>query len=316
MTEQMDRSPIRSRSRSVPSASRLVAATASQISIDNTSDERSYVQSAAEDRAQQLDKLSPVQQAWGDWLRLRSYDWFVTLTFIDPIHPEQAEKRFRRWISVIERHPARSHHGPCRWVASWERQRRGVLHAHGLIADVGGIPYTAAGAIWHQVGRGYALIRPYDPERGAAYYLAKQGDIAFSDGGAHSTPDTAQGSSSHHTCTPAATTPQRDTGGTAAMEELVIAVFDDLGIVNGATVRLRLVKRRGELLFDIRKVRNDSFMPQGIELTLEMLTRLLVQKDRLLGAMDDAPATAKSHTTPRLNRTARSSQRQRATPVA
>lgn len=68
------------------------------------------------------------------------------------------------------------------------------------------------------------------------------------------------------------------------MEERLIAAFEDLGSVNGARVSVRLVHRRGQLLLDIRKVRNGAFMPQGIELSPEMLNRFLTQGSTILAA--------------------------------
>jgi hypothetical protein len=72
--------------------------------------------------------------------------------------------------------------------------------------------------------------------------------------------------------------------GERRMEERLVAAFDDLGIVNGARVSVRLVHRRGQLLLVIRKVRNGAFMPQGIELSPDMLNRFLTQGPRILAA--------------------------------
>jgi hypothetical protein len=69
------------------------------------------------------------------------------------------------------------------------------------------------------------------------------------------------------------------------MEEDVVAVFDDLGIVNGARISVRLVYRRGQLLLDIRKVRGKAFMPQGIELPPALVRRLFAQLSAIIAKL-------------------------------
>jgi len=69
------------------------------------------------------------------------------------------------------------------------------------------------------------------------------------------------------------------------MEERVVAVFEDLGLVNGARVSVRLVYRRGELFLDIRKMRNGAYMPQGIELPPDMVRRLFAQLPAIIAKL-------------------------------
>jgi len=69
------------------------------------------------------------------------------------------------------------------------------------------------------------------------------------------------------------------------MEEEVVAVFADLGIVNGARISVRLVYRRGQLLLDIRKMRNGAFMPQGVELPPALVRGLFAQARAIIAKL-------------------------------
>jgi hypothetical protein len=75
------------------------------------------------------------------------------------------------------------------------------------------------------------------------------------------------------------------------MEEVVVAVFDDLGTVNGARISVRLVYRRGQLFLDIRKMRNGAYMPQGVELPTDMVRRLHAQYPAILAKLLPDSAT-------------------------
>jgi hypothetical protein len=124
---------------------------------------------------------SSVQVAMGDWLRRLPWNAFATLTLAAPVHPEQAHKRYMRWIAALTRHPARrAAHGPVIWARGTELQGRGVIHFHALIAGVAPIPVFAASKLWEQIGGGYARIYPYTWSLGAAYYFGKDGDVDFS----------------------------------------------------------------------------------------------------------------------------------------
>ncbi len=128
-------------------------------------------------RAQLSATLPPLQAAWGDWLASFKWNWFVTGTFAVDVHPEQARKRWLRWIDVLEHHPDHSPALPIIWARADEQQRRQVIHCHALIASVDGVSIFGAAKLWQRNGGGWAHIRPYSSGRGAAYYLAKGGDI-------------------------------------------------------------------------------------------------------------------------------------------
>jgi len=122
-----------------------------------------------------------VQKAIGDWVYRRPWNWFVTLTFAAQVHPEQADKRYLRWIAALTHHPARrAAPGPVVWARGTELQGREVIHYHALIAGVAPISVFAASKLWEKIGGGHARIYPYTWDLGAAYYFGKAGDVDFS----------------------------------------------------------------------------------------------------------------------------------------
>jgi len=95
----------------------------------------------------------------------------VTLTFAAAVHPEQADKRFQSWVRDLRKRERRG----VRWVRTLESQERQVLHIHALFW-FGGREEARRLIVmhrWEEIGQGYARIFPYNPQRGAAYYLGK-----------------------------------------------------------------------------------------------------------------------------------------------
>ena len=126
-------------------------------------------------------------EAWAEFLERWSWDWFCTLTFRgDAVHPEAADKRFRVWVSKINRElygPRWWKHGQgVRWVRALETQRRGVIHYHALLGGAGVDELRRLSWMdeWVRLA-GYARIEP--PENGAAVraycakYVAKGGEL-------------------------------------------------------------------------------------------------------------------------------------------
>ncbi len=117
-------------------------------------------------------------QAWGDFLAPWPWSWFTTHTFEDRTHPEAAIKCWNRWIHQLNReifgvrYTARLQDGVL-WVRGLEYQKRGVIHFHALVGrvpdDVGRFDFMKR---WELLA-GYARIFPYDPVKGARYYLGK-----------------------------------------------------------------------------------------------------------------------------------------------
>lgn len=80
-----------------------------------------------------------VCDGWIQLLGRYSWDWFVTMTFRgDYTHPESADKRWRLWVSMVNRQL----YGPrwykkkqsVDWIRALELQQRGVIHYHALMS--------------------------------------------------------------------------------------------------------------------------------------------------------------------------------------
>lgn len=123
---------------------------------------------------------SSLTEAWGTFLRERPWDLIAHLTFPDRVHPEQAARRFSRWITQLDRNPIRGVRSPIIWVRGTEYQQRGVVHYHALLAGTGSLPPFVAIRLWARVAGGTARILPYDPRLGGAYYITKRGDVDVS----------------------------------------------------------------------------------------------------------------------------------------
>jgi len=71
--------------------------------------------------------------------RFEPFEWYATLTFRYPTHPEAAHKAFKRWIIHINEslygNRYRQHRKGICWVRALEFQRREVAHFHCLIGS-------------------------------------------------------------------------------------------------------------------------------------------------------------------------------------
>jgi len=149
----------------------------------------------AHTRRRWLDSRTAERDAWADWL---GTDWaaFATLTFRG--HPpgtgrcRKSHDRLVRWLD-------RTHASPPRYFVGYEvgEQGRGHLHAlyHGIrvfplqrtLGAIGAGSSTGAGlgtggstevpflwlSEWWRREFGRAQVVPYNPDRGAGYYLTK-----------------------------------------------------------------------------------------------------------------------------------------------
>jgi len=83
--------------------------------------------------------LGDLRTAWVGFLDRWTWDLFGNHTFREDAHPEAAFKTFRLFISILNRKlygPRWHKHGHgIRWVCAMERQRRGVVHFHSLLAS-------------------------------------------------------------------------------------------------------------------------------------------------------------------------------------
>lgn len=134
-----------------------------------------------------------VQQAYGDWLAQFRWQWFCTLTFRDPPHPETAEKRFGYWVHRLNQtlygRRYKRHHQGIYWVLALEYHKSGVIHFHALLGDQEDLNVRLlridAAALWVELA-GFAKIDPIDEKlvavtRYVSKYVTKGGDLTLSD---------------------------------------------------------------------------------------------------------------------------------------
>lgn len=79
---------------------------------------------------------------YADWLLsdLWGWQWYNTLTFTEDIHPEQADKYYRRWVRRLNENfwgkRFRRYGKGITWIRGLEFQKRGTLHFHSLFAGL------------------------------------------------------------------------------------------------------------------------------------------------------------------------------------
>lgn len=124
-------------------------------------------------------------EAWIQFIRkLEPLDWFCTFTFKDPVHPEQANRRYHRFLRILNEYRFgkrfREKGLGVLSVNATEWQKREVLHFHSVIG--GGLQDVDRFAwmeLWNR-DNGFARIFPYDPAGAPGYvskYVVKGGEI-------------------------------------------------------------------------------------------------------------------------------------------
>lgn len=110
-----------------------------------------------------------LSEAWGQFLSQFPWDWFVTLTFREPVPSFRAYRMFRRFVADIERAAGL----PIAWFLVFEYgARNGRLHIHALMSNTAHLSRLWWLDEWNRRA-GYARILPFDCRRGAVYYCAK-----------------------------------------------------------------------------------------------------------------------------------------------
>jgi hypothetical protein len=120
--------------------------------------------------------MRALQDAWIGFLRQWAWQWFCTFTFRDMVHPESAEKRFRPFVSKINREL----YGPrwfkkgkgILWVRALEFQRRGVIHYHAMFAGVQDLRRLTWMDIWNELA-GFARIEAIRDTTAVRRYVSK-----------------------------------------------------------------------------------------------------------------------------------------------
>lgn len=108
-----------------------------------------------------------ISSAWGSWLSAYPWSHWGTLTFAaGEFSHEAATRAWSRFVSHVFHHEALE-----AWFVGHEVGARGRLHLHCLL---GCVPRPSS-EVWEWWFKRYGRneIRGYDPERGAAHYVAK-----------------------------------------------------------------------------------------------------------------------------------------------
>ena len=123
-----------------------------------------------------------LKEAMGDWLgKLAPWDVFSTWTFSRPVTLNGAMYWGRRHIQWLEKTAGQPIYA---FVGAERGDRGGLLHLHGLVGNVAHLkPYCGIRqnpGTWglkccmlHAWPAGIARVLPYDPARGAAYYVGR-----------------------------------------------------------------------------------------------------------------------------------------------
>jgi len=82
-----------------------------------------------------------LKEAWINFIKgYEPFNWYVTLTFREPKHPESADKAFFRWIRHINEclygRRYREKKKGVTWIKCMEYQKRDVIHFHCLIGEI------------------------------------------------------------------------------------------------------------------------------------------------------------------------------------
>jgi hypothetical protein len=119
--------------------------------------------------------------AWVELVGRGVWDWFVTLTFREPVHPESAGKRFREFLARVQAvRDVRSllDQPAVLWLCAMERQQRGVIHFHVLLGNVQVLSYALVRESWtHGFSWVERIARAEDVARYCAKYVLKGGEL-------------------------------------------------------------------------------------------------------------------------------------------
>lgn len=117
-----------------------------------------------------------LSEGMGRWLSTFRWQWWCTLTFRSDFTLNSARRAARNFFLTVE--DAASHPVGGFWAIERHRYRgRGdpaslVPHVHALVTNVTGVSRRA---VWERCYRrwGRTRIEPYDPTKGASFYIAK-----------------------------------------------------------------------------------------------------------------------------------------------
>ena len=129
--------------------------------------------------------------AFGEFLSRPQWDWYTTHTFkAEYVSPKQADRAWYSWFNSLRMAAKAKGLTPSIYGEAApfyfrvaEYQDRGTLHFHSLIGNCGDVRRLLFKDFWEL--QGFARVEKYNPELGAANYVAKylnkaDGDIRFS----------------------------------------------------------------------------------------------------------------------------------------
>jgi hypothetical protein len=106
-------------------------------------------------------------RAAGCWLNDHAWDFFATLSFREPMRQSDADRLFRSvWIRRLDWH-AKQANAWAQVTSSDEAEIR--VHIHALVDSRGRLSSRILESAW---SFGHTRIVRFDPQRGAAFYLA------------------------------------------------------------------------------------------------------------------------------------------------
>jgi len=128
-----------------------------------------------------------LHQAWINFIKsFEPFQWYATLTFKEPRHPEACNKAFYRWIRNINQclygRRYRENKKGVTWIKAIEYQRREVIHFHCLVGspELYKLKRLEFMKVWetdcintNEIINGFARIYRYDHSRGAINYCSK-----------------------------------------------------------------------------------------------------------------------------------------------
>ncbi len=114
--------------------------------------------------------VRPLAEANADWCRARRWDWFVTATFRTEVSTATCLRAVGDYIRAVSREHGQ--HVVCA-VGGGEGLLGGRAHAHILMgSDRALLPRELVVRNWNCQGAGSIQVDVYDPNRGAAFYVA------------------------------------------------------------------------------------------------------------------------------------------------
>lgn len=128
-------------------------------------------------------QMPPLTQAWVDFItgletKYGNFEWFGHFTFAEPLHPEQANRRWLRFVRQVNRELYGNRHYKhgqgCTWVRGTENQKREAIHYHGFFGNgVHKLRRMSFVDLWYEQSEGICRIYPYDGRMNAKEYITK-----------------------------------------------------------------------------------------------------------------------------------------------